>query len=185
MIEKYELYGLGKEMANLWTNNIESARYSLQELINLFNLRVLKSVCDEAGLDLAPGEGENMYKYLTNEEVPQADHEETRLRLEENGISVDEVLNDFIGSKQTMAKYLRENQGVDFSPENPSKGERKQGQLDNIKKIERRYEKISEGIVKNLISNGDLPQDDFDIDIDCIVTNQSTGENYKIEELLQ
>ena len=185
VIEEYELSAIGEEMADLWTAENQSDRYSLQELMDLFNLRVLKAALETAGLDLAPGEAENTYNYLTNDEVPHADYEETRLRLEEKGVNVDQVLNDFVASKQTMSKYLREEQGVDFSPDKAAPDEKKQGQLDYVRKIERRYENIAEGVVESLISNGELSDDEYSIDIECVVTNKSTGESSDIKELLQ
>lgn len=182
--EEYGLEGIGEEMAEKWVDTNSEDRHTLEDLRDLFNKRVLKTAMKQSGAEVVPGEIEYTYEYLFDESVAPSEKEDTRHRLEEKGVDVEKVQNDFIGSPQTIHNYLRQVEQVELNPDTDDKTE-KEKTLTHIKSLERRYETIVDNILSRLIKKGEISQSEYIIDVDCTVKNVETGEEQYVEDLLE
>lgn len=181
--EEYDLEGIGEELAKKWTDPNPEDRYSLSDLLEFFNRRVLRAAMEEAGIDVRPGEVEYSYQYLMDDDAMRANKEETQLRLKNSGVDVEKLLDDFVRSEQTILKYLRDVKELEFTTKQPN-GDWRQADLEKVRKLERRFENVVDDIVKRLKTENDLPDDEFDLDASCVITNKKTGQSKEIKELL-
>lgn len=182
--EEYGLEGIGEEMAQKWVDPNTEDRHTLEDLRDLFNKRVLKTAMKQAGVEIVPGEIEYTYEYLFDESVAPSEKEDTRRRLEEKGVDVEKVQDDFIGSPQTIHNYLRQVEEVELNPDTDDKTE-KEKTLTHINSLERRYETIVDNILSRLIKKDEIPESEYIIDVDCTVKNIETGEERYVEDLLE
>lgn len=182
--EEYDLGGIGEEMAEKWVNPSSENRHTLEDLRDLFNKRVLKTAMKRAGAEVAPGEIDYTYEYLFDDSATTSEKEDTRRRLEEKGVDVEKVQDDFIASPQTIHNYLRQVEGVELNPDTGDETE-KEKTLTHIKSLERRYETIVDNVLSRLITKGELPESEYIIDVDCTVKDVETGEERYVEDLLE
>jgi hypothetical protein len=182
--EEYGLDDIGSELASMWLRPDEEDRPTLAELRDHFNQELLRAAMVEAGMNPVPGSVEYSYEYLFDDETPDSDRESARRRLEDGGVDVEKVLDDFINSSQTIHNYLREVHNVeryrgtdDRSPKEKS--------LERLKALNRRYETIVNDTIERLIKNGDLEDGEYDVSVECFITNTETGESRDIRDILK
>lgn len=103
--EVAEKYGLATLDQELLAAHEEGK--SLRELETQTNRTILQQVLREAGEDPLPGEVENLYELLTDEDVSEGTAVHLRDRLSRADVDTDAVARDFV-SYQTVRTHLRE-----------------------------------------------------------------------------
>lgn len=182
--EEYNLSNIGDEMADKWTDSKTGKNFTLAELRDFFNKQVLKKTMSDAGMDLAPGEVDYTYEYLFDEDVSRSDKEDVKRKLESNGVDVDNVESEFINSPQTIHNYLTDMHDVELRSANDDTNIVDKS-LNHIESFNERYKKVIENVVKRLVDDGQLPDGEYDINIQCIVTNTDTGTSRDIRDILR
>lgn len=181
--EQYEMNSIGEEMAKKWGVQDNEQGHTLKELRDHFNREVLRRAMMNAGMDIYPGEIEASYKYLFDDAEPESMKKDVEIRLEENGVDVDQIVDDFINSPQTILNYLHEVEGVELQREKDSRTSSEKS-LNHIQSLNKRYENVVRKILDRLVRTDKLPESDYSIEINCIVTDENKNETRYIEELL-
>jgi hypothetical protein len=179
--EARELSSICDTIHQKWINTDAT----LKELRDKFNKAVLEAAMEQNGMNVAPGEVEYTYSALfKDKETSITDKEEVKMRLEENGINISSVTDDFINSPQTILNYLRDEYDVDRVRKQP--GDKiDPDQVDNyIKPLNRRYENVVSSMVERLSTSGQLEHDNFDVTVECVVTDKKSNESRPLSDLI-
>lgn len=110
--DEYDLQELDDRVLRLRENDDASLR-SLESYINQW---MLKRAMVENGMTVLDGAEENYHRLLTDDDVMDTARREARRELEQAGVDVDELEDDFV-SYQTVRKHLNECLDTDTSEE--------------------------------------------------------------------
>lgn len=179
--EKYNLNNIGQELAEKWTHPDEDQRLTLKELKHHFNQEVLYQAMDNAGFDPLRGEVEYIYNYLIDD-GDDPEREDIIQDLESKGLDVESVVDDFINSPQTIHNYLQQEEGVELKTGDKSPKEKS---LEHIESLDRRYKIIVDDIIERLTKKGELPEGEYNVSIDCFITNTDTSDTMHIKDVLE
>lgn len=102
MLEKYGLEGLGDYLVERWTAERADERLSLRALAREFNIRLLESRLAAVGEEPIEGTVESYYEALTDDEVSSGMRTQVRRRLEQAGIDVDELKDEFVSRRRSI-----------------------------------------------------------------------------------
>lgn len=177
VIAKRNLGDLGAELERRWLAESEESM-STRELADYFNRRVLEAAVDDSDVFTLSGDVDQVYETLTGE----GDEALVRSRLEESGVDVDGVEDDFV-SHQTVHRYLKEHREVE-QPE-PSDEDRVQRGLDTVQRLRGRTAAVTERTVGSLQNNDSIDVGSFDVLVDVQVLCHDCGRSYDAAELLE
>jgi nucleotidyltransferase/DNA polymerase involved in DNA repair len=180
--EEYGLNNIGEKMAELWTHPNKSKRLTLEALKDHFNTSVLRKAIEQAGGDVMAGEAEYLYQNLIDGSTHSEEYD-TRERLREYGVDADQVTDDFIKSSQTIHNYLIQVENVEKSEKDNQT--RREKSLNHIESLNKRYEAVVKDVIDRLRSDDELPDHEFEVTVDCFVTDMETGESNHIYDLLE
>ena len=110
--DKYDLQNADERLLR----RREQEEAGLRALETYINTWILKRAMTEHGMTVLDGEEENYHRLLTSDDVMETSRREARRELEQAGIDVDELLEDFV-SYQTVRKHLNECLGEDTGEE--------------------------------------------------------------------
>lgn len=176
---KYDLEDIDRELADRWTRSND--RFSLRELADFFNEQVLRAAVEAQDMNPLEGEVENFYRILTDD-VSSGVKMQARKRLEQNGIDVDELGEDFV-SYQSINRHLKKDLGVTRSTaESDSGPERKQQRL---YALQNRVVAVVENTLEQLRAKGELALADFDVVVDIRVTCSHCNRIHSLRELFE
>jgi hypothetical protein len=181
LLAEYDMAGFGAELERYWTGEA-AEEYSLRELADLFNRRLLRTAMREANMAAIDGEVANYYRLLTDDDVSAGQRTEARSRLERAGIDVDDLETDFV-SHQAVHTYLTERRGAVHQPATPE--ERIENNVATLRRLENRVETVAENVVSSSRDAGLLDVDEFDVLVSVTVTCQACGTQYPATELLE
>ncbi|WP_435320853.1 rod-determining factor RdfA [Haloarchaeobius sp. TZWSO28] len=179
VIEDRELTGLGAELEAYWTGSGDE-QYSLRELADLFNRRVLREAVQDANVNVLQGEIENFYELLTGDDVTGGSRVQTERRLEQEGVDIDQLKQDFV-SHQAVHTYLTKYRGVDSDEDDTDQIEKTRSTLDQLRN---KVRAVGETSIQTLKNTGRLSIGEFDIFVDVQVTCYDCQTQYSITELL-
>ena len=94
ILSEYEIVDVGDELVVRWT--AEDNRMSLRDLAYYFNKQLLKTQLDQQRVDMLPGEIDNMYTLLTDEDVTSGTRIQAENRLSEYDVNVEDLRSDFV-----------------------------------------------------------------------------------------
>jgi hypothetical protein len=180
---EYGLDELDEELERRWTGTGgESA--SLRELQRAVNRRVLGESLSAAGVPPIQGEAENLRKVLASSDVSESRRIEARRRLEKNeGVDVDQLLADFV-SHQTVYNHLRNCRDVSRSDER-SDEERLSQAKSTVFGLQNRTELVTEQTLSQLVSDGLVAPENFDVVVDIQVICDECGRSHGFESLVE
>jgi hypothetical protein len=174
VIERYGLGGLGAELEAQWTG-AAGEQYSLRELAERFNLRVLEAALEEAGVRSLEGDAETRYRLLTNDDVSAGMRQQARRELERAGVDVEGLESAFV-SHQSIYTYLTDHRGATHpSNAEPDPEERIRNEIDKINALARRTEAVTTDSVERLVSAGLLDGGEPSVFVDVRVTCEACG----------
>lgn len=179
VIEKYDLVGMGVELENRWLG-VDREQESTRDLADYFNREVLTAAVENSDVFTLSGDTEQVYRSLTDDE--DADVTLVRSRLEQNGVDVDEVTNDFV-SHQTIYRYLKNNRGV-TQPEQSAE-ERKEKAVDSIQRLRGRTTAVTEQTIGRLRKNDAISVGEFSILNDLQVLCENCGRSYDVVTFME
>ncbi|WP_255171749.1 rod-determining factor RdfA [Natrononativus amylolyticus] len=183
LIDEHDLEGLEQELIDRWTAPSEE-RSSLRELADVFNRRLLEAVLEEAGVETIEGEAENTYRLLTDDDVTTGVRTEVRNRLERDGVDVDALEREFV-SHQAVHTYLTKFRDVSHERERLSPDERREKELETIRRLQSRTEAVTGNSVERLQEADQLAVTEADVFVDIRVFCRECGVDYSIDELLR
>ncbi|MFB6223945.1 MAG: rod-determining factor RdfA [Haloarcula sp.] len=180
VIEKYALDGMAEELEHRWlgTGNMEQS--STRELADYYNKEVLRSAIRESDVFTLGGDVEQVYDALTDDE--DTDATLVRTRLEQGGVDVETVMDDFI-SHQTVYRYLKQHRGVEQSKKSPE--EQLEDTIDTVQQLQGRTTAVTEQSIQNLKNKGIVSVGEFSILNDIQALCEDCGRSYEVTSLLK
>lgn len=179
LIDEYELHGLGADLEQKWT--AENDRWSLRDLADYLNHRLLEETLSEAGETTLDGEIENIYRLLTDDDANSADRTRIRRRLERQGIDVEQLERDFV-SYQAIRTYLKKFREAEYSaPETDPLEEA----ATTINQLQSRLVTVSESKLQRLREKESIEMESPTVTADLRVTCDHCGSQLSLEELLE
>lgn len=182
IITEYELTGLGTELEYYWTTSNEN-RYSLRQLADLFNRRVLRSTMETAGMNPLDGEVKNTYRLLTDTEVSAGVQTQAENTLEQHDIDVDQLTQDFV-SHQAVHTYLTRYRNVDRPSETQSSEDHVENGLQAIQRLTSRLQAVTTKTLRTLQNTDRITLGTFTVLVDVRVFCEECETQYDVSELL-
>jgi hypothetical protein len=179
LIEEYELDGVGVELETRWTR--QDDRWSLRDLADWFNQQLLKKAIADAGVQPVDGEVANNYRLLADDAVSEGDRVQLRRRLEQAGIDVDTLLDDFV-TYQAIRTYLKDVRDATYDYESETRTESVREQVD---RLVGRTETVVDGQLTQLERKGELTIGDFRVLVDVRAYCEGCNTQYEIATLLK
>lgn len=178
-----DAYGLdrevGAELEMLWTAD-DDRRESLRSLADRFNKRLLRSALTDAGRSVIDGEVSNLYRLLTDDEVSSGTRLEARRRLEQQGVAVERLLDDFV-SYQAIRYYLTEYRDAEYDqPTNDPVGTTR----DQVTRLQSRLRSVAESRLDRLRQGDHLTLGEYRLFVDVDVLCEECDTQYSIGDLL-
>ena len=181
LIGEYGLTGIEDALVTHWTREDDKHRKSVRELTNWFNQKIMIAVLDEYTGGMIPSDytveeittrlrarDSDAAKY---DEIPNREITDVVQWLQDNGVSVDNVIDDFV-SYGTMYTYLREIKGAvspDAQPDGRSPEERQTDVLEGIRDdLAKQPERINSRL-RTLRTHSQLPETkpDIHVSVEC------------------
>ncbi|SDY09155.1 rod-determining factor RdfA [Halobellus clavatus] len=180
LIEEYDLRGLGDELEVRWTGDgVE--RTSLRDLADYFNKQLLEQALIDAGMSALESDVDSTYRNLTEDNVSTGVRTDTRNRLEQNGIDVDDLESDFV-SYQAIRSFLTEYRDAEYRK--LSDQEKVEKDLQSIQRLMTRTLSVTEERIEKLRQTERIDAGAFEVLLDLQVLCQECGEQYSVAEFL-
>lgn len=179
--ERHGLEGISTDLEVLWTEEGDE-RYSLRELAEHFNQRVLEAAMLDAGMNPLEGEVANAYRLLTGDESGAGHKVQAEHRLGYEGVPVDEIRDDFV-THQTVYRHLKNCLEAEYERDTDP-ADRLERDVERIESFQSRIGIVVDEIVDRL-RGADL----FDIGtpatyVDVRIRCEDCGEVYSPRDLL-
>lgn len=181
VVESYGLVGHGDRLVEYWTGT-DGEQRSTRELAEWFNQEVLEAAIQESGMSVRAGEGENLYRLLTDDDVSRGNRTQTELELEREGVDVDAVESDFV-SHQTIYNYLTNVRDVERSSDD--------GGLDietvrsRIQRLVSRTQAVTVSNLTSLRNGGALSIGSFSVNVRITVYCEDCGQQFDLTDLYE
>ena len=178
VIRKYDLVGMGAELEDRWVG-ADGDKESTRDLADYFNQSVLESAIEGSDAPTLSGDIQQVYQSLREDD---ADAPLIRSRLEQNGVNIESVTDDFI-SHQTVYRYLKNDRGAARPEQTPA--ERKQNAIDSIQRLRGRTTAVTRQTIESLEKNNAISAGDFNIINEVQVLCEDCGRSYDIVAFLE
>ncbi|MHB9288828.1 rod-determining factor RdfA [Halobacteriales archaeon Cl-PHB] len=180
VVDEYDLQGIEATLAERWTGEGRD-RWSLRDLADYFNERVLQAALERAGRQPLDGEVTNYYRLLTDDGVSAGARTEARDELERTGVDVDALPDDFV-SHQAVHTFLTKRQ--DLTYETTSDEDRVEKVRESLRRLEQRTESVAVNSLTRLRDTGDLDLENFSVLVSASVVCEDCGRQHDVEDLL-
>jgi hypothetical protein len=181
LINEYDLDNLGAELEYYWTAD-GSDRLSLRNLADFFNKRLLEQAIRDSDLNSFEVDIDSTYENLTSDDVSTGVRTDTRNQLEQHGVDVDDLLDDFI-TYQAIHSYLKEWREVEY--ETITDEEKIEKDLQSIQRLITRTQSVTEDRVEKLRNTDRMDVDDFGVLIHVEILCQNCGKQYSLQSFFE
>lgn len=181
-IESYDLSDLDERMVEWWTST--DGEMSLRDIAENFNRKLLREAMVANGIDPLDGQVENTHRLLADDDVGRGVRTKTRKRLEQQGIDVDGLVDDFV-SYQSIYRHLNDCLDTEYTKSDPSPKRRRRKAKERIFSLKSRTEAVTTDALTQLIENDALDAEEFDVLVDVSTTCADCHRRYSIDELLE
>lgn len=178
--QRYGLEGIDRTLVDLWTR--EEERYSLRELADHFNERVVAAAMEDAGVAPLDGEVANTLRLLTDDEVSAGKRTQARNRLEQQGVDVSRLTDDLV-SYQAINRHMKQRLDVDRDTESsePDPADK----LESIRALQNRTAAVTESKLEELRATGEYGVGDLDVYVDISVTCSDCFRTLSVSEFFE
>lgn len=178
-------YGLGEELGDrleeLWTAD-GNEQESLRSLADRFNRRLLEAAIDDEGMSVVEGEVDNLYRLLTNDDVSSGNRTEARRRLEQNGVDIEQLEQDFV-TYQAIRSYLKKYRGANY--ERDSSSTRVEKVIETIQRLKSRTRSVADNSLDQLKKSGKISIGEYRLFVEISVLCEDCNTQYGLVELLK
>ena len=183
LIDEYDLTGVGDELVKAWTMDTDD-RKSLRELADDFNVALLGRALQNSSAQTLDGEAANIYRLLTSDEVTSGTRIEAENRLEDDGIDVDRIRDDFV-TRQAIHTYLTSDRDASYSSSDPSSEERLENGLQTVQRLKSRLAAVAEQTLSELVDSGLVAVGNSQIVVLVRVQCEYCGVQYPFTEFIR
>jgi hypothetical protein len=180
-LNEYDLAEYAETLVARWTRE-DSERYSLRELADWLNKRLLEVGLERASGDSSTGNVDVLYEQLTDDTVSASERMQTRARLERDGVRVEELEDAFV-SHNAMYTYLTEVCDAEYT--HPTAEERRTTIQQLLGQLTTRLTAVTDGRLEALVNHGMLALDEFAVLTEITVVCHECGRRYQAVELLE
>ncbi|GAA0215815.1 rod-determining factor RdfA [Halobaculum roseum] len=177
--QAYGLDDLGAELEARWLG-VDGEQSSTRDLATLFNKRVLEAAVDRSDAFTFTGTVDQLYRRLTDDDT--GDAALVRSRLEQHGVDVDAVTDDFV-SHQTIHRYLKNHRELERPEQTPE--DRKASAVDTVQRLRGRTTAVAEQTIESLANNDILDVGQFSILNDIQVLCENCGRSYDVTTFIE
>jgi len=181
LIDEYGLVGMGETLERRWTATED--RSGLRDLADYFNRELLRTAVEAESVDPLQGEVENLYHLLTGDDVTSGVREQTRNRLDQQGVDVEKIENDFV-TYQSVRTYLKKYRDADPPNTSGSPEDRIERKRSTIQRLRSRLTDITEQSLRELVSVSAITLGEFDVIVTVRVHCTSCGTQQSVSDLL-
>jgi hypothetical protein len=182
VIEEWELDGVGDQLEAFWVGTGDERR-SLRSLADWFNRRLLAAAHERVGESAGEDELRRTYELLTDDDVSSGARTEAETRLEQRGIDVAALRDDFV-SHQSIYTYLTEYRGVSRPSEETSDADQIEKTGDAIRRLVSRTKAVVRSNLETLHNTDRITIGSFTVFVDVQVFCQDCETQYSVEDLL-
>jgi len=181
LIEKYGLEGVSEELEDRWTRSED--RWGLRSLVEDFNTRLLAAAIDAQSPTPQDVAVDTLYRNLTDEDVSSGVRIQTKTRLEQQGVDVDQLTTDFV-SRQAMHTYLSSVRGATPPDTDESSEDRRNNKADVIERLRQRLAAVTEQSISELANGGHLTIGQFNVLVRVQVHCSDCATQVSVSEIL-
>lgn len=178
LVEEYDLGETAAALEDSWAAQGEN-HWSLRKLAREFNERLLEHHLAENGQQPLKGEVGTLYELLTDEDVSESDRVRARRRLEQQGIDIGRLRDEFV-SYQTVRRYLEHHRGITYTREETN---RLETEAQTLQQLGGRVGAVAEDKLESLRDGGDLSLGRFRVAVDVRVYCEECQSRYPVDEL--
>lgn len=179
--DRYGLDDISTRLGVLWTTDGDE-RYSLRELADHFNQRVVESAMSDADMNPLEGEVENVYRLLTDEESSPGHRVQAEHRLKFEGVSVADVRDDFV-AHQTVYRHLKNCLEAEYERETGAA--RVERDVERIEAFRNRVRLVVDETVQRLCAAGLFSMTAPSAYVEIRILCEKCGARYSPRELLE
>lgn len=172
---------LGDELERRWTADGDQSM-SLRELADWFNKQLLAVLLDHHGFSYLPGEVDNIYRLLTDDDVSSGDRTQVRRTLERDGVDVGDLRQYFV-SHQAVHTYLSETRGV--TPPTTDESTLIEGSNEQIRQLINRLTTVTSDAIDRHRSKGRIDLTEYSVLATVTVTCEACGTIHDIDDLFE
>ncbi|NHN42933.1 hypothetical protein G9C85_15035 [Halorubellus sp. JP-L1] len=173
VMDEHGLVDMGERLEERWLGTGETDQYSTRQLADYVNKEILRSAIDASDTFTLSGDVEEVYSALTDDEDTGATL--VKSRLEQSGIDVEAVTDDFI-SHQTVHRYLKRNRGVERPQQSPE--EKLESAAETIQQLRGRTTAVTEQKIRDLENSGAISVGDFSVLNDIQIICERCGRSH-------
>lgn len=181
VIRDYALVGLGEELEEYWSDDVDERR-SLRELAEYVNHELLRSVMERANISPLDGEVENTYRLLTADDVSSGMRTQAEASLEQEGVDLDRLRTDFV-SHQAVHTYLTNYRDAE-APDTSSDEDQISSSASTIERLKNRLAAVTEKNLRTLRKTDRISLGNFTLFVDVGVFCNDCQTRYDVVELL-
>lgn len=181
LLEEYDLQGVGEYLVDRWTAEDAAERSSLRALAHEFNVRLLEVRLTAVDEEPIEGTVQQYYEALTESDVSGGVRTQVRRRLEQVGVDVDELENEFV-SRQAIHTYLTKTRGV--SQPASTQAVDAESIRETIDRLRERLRQVSASRLERLRAAGEITLGEFRVIVDVQVYCSDCGVQREVSELL-
>lgn len=180
VIDEYDLDGMGERLEASWTGD-GGERTSLRDLADEFNRSVLEAAIQDSGGTAVSSDVETTYRLLTDDDVSEADRMRKRRELEQDGLDVSRVRNDFV-THQAIHTYLTKYREAELPDRSADRVQRK---VETLERLQGRTSVVAESTIEGLANSDDITDREYEVFVDIQVVCSECGTGYAIGELIR
>lgn len=178
IIEAYDLDGMGAYLESAWTGT-DGSRTSLRDLADEFNRSVLEAAVRDAGGSATEYDIDTAYRILTDEDVSNADTLRKERELARDGISADEIREDFV-THQAIHTFLTEYREAEL--ENQSIDPNKK--INTLERLEGRNAAVAESTLSSLVDAGAVTDHEYELFVEVRAVCEDCGSDHTLVDLI-
>lgn len=182
LIQRYDVPEIGDELERRWTADADD-RMSLRELADHFNRTLLERALQRNATSTVDGEVANLYRLLTEDDVSSGQRVQAENRLEQNGVDVEQLRNDFV-SRQAIHTYLTKERDATYDRPAVSDEERIETRMDTIGRLKNRLVTVTEQVISELAQSGQLASGETSVTVLVQVQCATCNTQYSIRQFL-
>jgi hypothetical protein len=179
LLVEYDLPEVGDELVERWTR--ESDRSSLRDLAEYVNERLVAAALARTDARTLDGEAANYYRLLTSDDVTSGTRVEARHRLEQAGVDVERLVDDFV-SRQAVHTYLRTDREASYDATSGS--DRIEARKETVQRLRNRLSAVTERTLSELVDAGLLSLGSARVTVLVQVECRDCGNQYSFTDLL-
>ncbi|MDS0279800.1 hypothetical protein NDI85_18595 [Halomicroarcula sp. S1AR25-4] len=181
LIDVYDLDGLGPELEAHWTSEGD-ARKSLRDLADLFNKELLRAEMRDNDMAPVDSDVDTYYELLTSDDVSAGRATEARRDLEQEGIDVAELTDDFV-TYQAVRGYLQNVRGASYEQADDAEQVAKEQQ--QLERLVTRTQAVSREKLDRLRKTDRIDLGTFRVFVGINIFCETCGSQYAVDELLE